>query len=251
MVPRYDAVLFAALEWEASALNLGLSKVFADGPLAAYAGRIGPTLVLVVRTGMGPAAASRAAERVLRDTRARAVLSLGCCGALDSDLVPGELVLATEVVDAVTGERFASAGWLADALADAADAKSGWRRGAIASVPAVVAVPEEKAKLGARTGAVAVDMESAALARVAATGGVPFAAARVVLDLAHEALPLPRGGPMLDEVGRPRWARVLAQAWREPRLAPGIARLWLRRRAARIALARLVESAAPRLGGVP
>jgi adenosylhomocysteine nucleosidase len=251
VAPPFDLILFAALEWEASALTPGLEKVYGEGPMRVFAGRVGPTLVLVVQTGMGPTAASRAAARVLRDARARAMLSLGCCGALVGDLVSGELVLATEVVDTVTGERFASASWLEDAVAKAAPAGRAFRRGTMASVPALVALPEAKAKLGARFGAVAVDMESASLARAAAVAGVAFAAARVVLDLAHEAVPLPRGGPLVDGVGRPRWARVLAEACRDPSLIPGMARLWHRQGTARAALARLFEGLVPTLGGSP
>ena len=48
---------------------------------------------------------------------------------------------------------------------------------------------EDKAALFERTGAVAVDMESAAIAEVAEQHGLPFLAVRVVVDSAGDVLP--------------------------------------------------------------
>jgi adenosylhomocysteine nucleosidase len=54
----------------------------------------------------------------------------------------------------------------------------------------VVCRGEEKRALAAETGAIAVDMESAALAKVARDAAVPFAVVRAVSDRRDEDLPL-------------------------------------------------------------
>jgi adenosylhomocysteine nucleosidase len=64
------------------------------------------------------------------------------------------------------------------------------RIGPVVSVPAVVCRAEDKGLLGRATGASAVDMESAALARSAQERAVPFMVLRTVSDLAGEDLPL-------------------------------------------------------------
>jgi hypothetical protein len=61
--------------------------------------------------------------------------------------------------------------------------------GRIAGVPAPVTHPEAKHALHERTGALAVDMESHIVARVAAAHGLPVAAIRVITDSAARELP--------------------------------------------------------------
>jgi hypothetical protein len=59
----------------------------------------------------------------------------------------------------------------------------------IVGVNAVISNPADKQKLHALTGAVAVDMESHLVARLAASYDLAFAAVRVVIDPAHRAVP--------------------------------------------------------------
>ena len=61
--------------------------------------------------------------------------------------------------------------------------------GAILTTPAALDSVLEKAACFRRFGAVAVDMESASVAGVAAEEGVPFAALRVIVDTAQDLLP--------------------------------------------------------------
>jgi len=55
--------------------------------------------------------------------------------------------------------------------------------------PHFVPGPPEKRELGAATGAIAVDMESAAIAAVAAAHGLPFLAVRTIADPLSMRLP--------------------------------------------------------------
>jgi hypothetical protein len=92
----------------------------------------------------------------------------------------------------------------------------------------VLGTAAAKAALGA-TGALAVEMESGALAAAARARGIPFAALRVVLDAAGEALPAFTG--VIDEAtGELRAARALAAIALRPRLWPAAARLSRRQR---------------------
>lgn len=64
------------------------------------------------------------------------------------------------------------------------------KTGRIASTPRIIWQADEKRAIHDLTGAVGLDMESAALAAVAQEQGIPMAIARTVSDLAEEDLPL-------------------------------------------------------------
>jgi hypothetical protein len=101
------------------------------------------------------------------------------------DLRPGDCIIASAVADAETvcptdptwSQR------LYEAMPNA-------RHGTIAGVNAVVATPAAKQQLHARTGALAVDMESHLVSRAAAAHKLAFAAIRVVLDPVHRPVPM-------------------------------------------------------------
>jgi Phosphorylase superfamily len=63
------------------------------------------------------------------------------------------------------------------------------RHGPIMGVNSVVSDPADKRKLHTFTRAVAVDMESHLVARLADAHGLAFAAVRVIIDPAHRAVP--------------------------------------------------------------
>jgi 4-hydroxy-3-methylbut-2-enyl diphosphate reductase len=154
--PAPDLVVAAALRLEARALRRGA-----------------PALP-VLRAGMGPANARRSAGQ-LADSPARRIAVAGVCGGLEASQPVGEVVVATEVrvegAEAVPCEH--------EALVAALRARGIEPRvGPILSVDHVVRGESREALR--RTGALAVDMESAWLARAAA--GRPFAVLRVVLD---------------------------------------------------------------------
>jgi adenosylhomocysteine nucleosidase len=115
---------------------------------------------------------------------ASGVISIGIAGALAVGLPVGQWVVADAVL--VDGESLPTdPAWtsrLAARLPEAA-------RGVLLGVNAMVADATQKASLHSTTGAVAVDMESHIVARVARRHRLPFAAARVISDAAHHNLP--------------------------------------------------------------
>jgi 4-hydroxy-3-methylbut-2-enyl diphosphate reductase len=142
--------------------------------IEALAARRGAPNATVMRVGMGPDRAAKAAHAAARQP-ARAVAVLGFCGALDPELQPGDLVVADELRGA--NGPFACNG--AEALASALE-RTGLtaRRGPLVSVRKI-ARGSRRAELAA-DGSIAVDMESAWLAPAAA--GRPFATVRAVVD---------------------------------------------------------------------
>lgn len=114
----------------------------------------------------------------------RSIISFGVAGGLAPDLRPGDWIVASEVLDAHTA-RPTHPIWSRNLLETIPEL----RYGPVIGVPAPVADPRAKRELHARTGAIAVDMESHIVAQFAAAHGMSFAVARVVVDPAHRRVP--------------------------------------------------------------
>lgn len=149
--------------------------------------------------GMGKVNAARAAQVLCSAYRPELLLLSGGAGGLAGDARPGDLVVATEVVQydlgawSTGGFRPAGRGaawpasreWLARARGQAQrPAAQGPvpRFGVICSGDQVVAEAGKRAALARQFGALAVDMESAGVAQVAAANGVPWLAVRGISD---------------------------------------------------------------------
>jgi adenosylhomocysteine nucleosidase len=96
--------------------------------------------------------------------------------------------------------------------------------GVMLGAGAAAASPARKAALFQATGALAVDLESHLVARVAAAGKRPFLVLRAVADPASRSLP-PAAVNGLDESGAPALGRVLVSVLREPAQIPALIRL--------------------------
>lgn len=113
------------------------------------------------------------------------VISAGLCGALDPELAPGALVVPERVIGPLGDEMQPDGDGHRRALAQAPSA----RTGSLVTTEDVVATPRAKSELRARSGAIAVDMESAAILRAAAAAGFPSVVVRGVSDHACQELP--------------------------------------------------------------
>lgn len=153
--------------------------------------------------------------RALLEAGAGALVSFGVAAGLDAALRPGCIVLP-EAVAACDGSSVAT--------------DSAWRarvdRGLSGRVPTVggtlaeaaelLRAAEEKAALRARSGAVAADMESAAVARLAGARGIALLVVRAVAD--HAALTVPVAARMaVDADGRIHPGRALRALAARPR----------------------------------
>lgn len=179
------------------------------------------TGALVACHGFGRSAARRAAAEVA-DQGAEALLSFGIAGGLDPRLASGTVLVATEIrfegkalpTDAAWSERLRVriGGSVLAPLAHAAK---------------VATTVGQKRELFDLTGAAAVDMESFAVAEIAAERGLPFTALRVVADTADDALPGVALAAVTDD-GHVRVMRSVLGAITHPHQIPAL--IWLGRR---------------------
>jgi 4-hydroxy-3-methylbut-2-enyl diphosphate reductase len=157
--------------------------VLAPLAIEARAVRAGAPWARVQRIGMGPNRARRAAS-LTREGPGGAVMIAGFCGALDPDLEPGDIVLASEL-RGPTGTTICP-----DPTILAGHLRRGGfnvRVGPVASTQRLVV--RERRRALQRTGALAVDMESAWLAPDARAE--PLVTLRVVLDTHRNELHRP------------------------------------------------------------
>jgi adenosylhomocysteine nucleosidase len=179
-------------------------------------------------SGMGCAAAGTAARRLV-EAGATALVSWGMAGGLDPDLDAGGICLPREVV-APDGMRFeTSASWRETLAASIAPYRPVAAGVLVTSLHALTGVAA-KAELHRASGAVAVDMESSAVAEVAAASHMPFMAVRVIVDTAHDGIP--GSVAVAGESGQVRIARLLVGLARSPGDILPLLRLARRYRAA-------------------
>ena len=168
--------------------------------------------------------------------------------SLDQRYVPAEISLdlrAKRVPFAPGGKRSGTRTYLLLSLVVLAVAGVvyEWRAGAFPWARlALSTTPQQKQALFARTGAVAVDMESAAIAEVAASRGLPFVAVRAVLDPAARSLPQSAVGAV-DSSGRLLVKDLVRALLRHPADLPGVLWLWSDLRLARGTLAMVARRA--------
>ncbi len=146
---------------------------------------------LLVISGMGSAAASQGALALVA-AGARGLLSFGLAGALDPALQAGAVLLPATVTDGAGTVHSTYNPWrerLAALRASDANNHPLILDGALLSLAQPLSTPATKSQAFSRTGAIAVDMESFAIASVALEQGVQFAVARVVVDTAADSLP--------------------------------------------------------------
>jgi adenosylhomocysteine nucleosidase len=177
---------------------------------------------LLAVSGIGPERA-RAAGRVLLDQGAAALASWGSAAALDARLAPGSLSLPRTVIGADHSISCVTPDWH-ERLQRCLNDRFGPVTGPLAEARSVLLGPADKRALAQDSGAVAADMESAALGQLAAEARVPFIVVRAISDTALMTVP---GwiASALDEQGRPRPLRLCAALLRHPQDIPALVRL--------------------------
>jgi adenosylhomocysteine nucleosidase len=171
------------------------------------------------------------------------IISIGIAGGLAPGLQVGQWVVADAVL--VDGEPLPTdPAWtsrLAARLPEAA-------RGLLLGANAMVVDATQKALLHRTTGALAVDMESHIVARVARRHQLPFAVARVVSDAAHRSLP-PAARVGMKSDGGMDLPAVLRSLLADPGQLPALIRTGLEAERGFRALLRGHRRLGPRLGG--
>ncbi len=140
--------------------------------------------VVVILSGTGRQNAATASEVLIDGHRPRRVVSAGFAGALSPQLKRNDILIADRLIDVSTGAEM-PVGPLGPAGGDS----GGMHRGALLTSDHVVRLPDEKRSFFERYGALAVEMETFAVATVCRRREVPFSSIRVINDTADERLP--------------------------------------------------------------
>ena len=226
------AGVVAALSVEARTLGPPIRR--SDGLFAINDG----TLVAV--SGMGCAAAAAAATALV-DAGAVALVSWGMAGGLDPGLHAGTICLPRIVVSR-DGATFTTDHHWRELLSAAIAARRTVVSGSLLTSDLAIGDIAGKAAAFRETGAVAVDMESLAVASIAAAHKLPFIAVRVIVDTAGDALP--RAVLAATRFGRVRISRLILGIVRRPSDIGSLIRLAQRYRTAQQALAAVARTGA-------
>ena len=154
---------------------LGLRRRPGPGP-AVFTGEVGATEVVASGTGIGPALATDATERLLEQHPVEHVVVSGIAGGIEGASVVGDLIVPAEVVSADDGTRYRATPF--GGCRPAGVIRTGGTDSYGLTADELVQLRE--------AGVVALDMETAAVARVCERKGVPWTAFRGISDMAGD-----------------------------------------------------------------
>jgi adenosylhomocysteine nucleosidase len=140
------------------------------------------------------------------------VVSAGFCGGLDPRLRRHDLVMAERIVDLEGRELDVPKSLDLSALR----LPGRPHVGRIVSADALVRRPADKRALGQRCGALAVDLESHAVAEVCRQAGIPCLVLRVVSDAVDDELPVEVAGLARQKTTAARFGAAFASVWNRP-----------------------------------
>jgi adenosylhomocysteine nucleosidase len=190
MMPAVAIVAAVAPETRAALAALRGPRRLAVPGYRAWSGTAGTRTVTVVQSGIGASRAAAALRRL--GGRPRLVVSIGFAGALVAGTRAGDVVLPNTIVWEEDGR--AERHPIARPLREAAHAalprplRASALHGALLSSPVVLASIAAKEDAARRTGAVAVEMETAGLVTAARETGAPVLVLRTILDTADVSL---------------------------------------------------------------
>lgn len=175
--------------------------------------------VATIISGPGLKAAAHGCEALIAAHRPRLIVSAGFCGGLQPQLRRNAVTVADRIaaidgsshdLDRTTLTKYD----LSPALV-----------GPWLTVDRIIAKSAEKKSLGERTGSIACEMESLAVAEVCKARGVPFLAVRVVSDPVDEDLPADLDPLMKPKSTAGMFGAVVGTLWRRPSSIKDLLRL--------------------------
>lgn len=155
-------------------------------------GSLGGQRIVLVASGMGRERTRHAAAALAEGFSPSTLLSTGLAGALQPDLRPGEIILGEQILDQTSSDPcpiplLPSTPLLRLARETAEALKIPYRQGTLLTSTRILLGPEEK-RDASRSGALAADLESAAVAQVASQASLPFLVIRVISDTLDQPL---------------------------------------------------------------
>jgi adenosylhomocysteine nucleosidase len=137
---------------------------------------------VVVCGGIGAEAARHAAEAAIAHYSPDLLISAGVAGALVPELNVGDTIFPAMVIDTKDGSRHQTA------IPHSPIGNTALGRTILASYPEIASLAQ-KQQLAKSYGAHAVDMEAAAVARVAQSHNLPFLVVKAISDEVHFEIP--------------------------------------------------------------
>lgn len=179
--------------------------------------------------GAGPINAAKAA-RTLLEKGAQRLMSWGCAAGLSSQLKPGDLLIPTRII-AADHNYAADGNWTADTIRSLSPILP-VHEGHLFTSDTLISHSREKQRIHQQSQAMALDMESTAIAEVASQALVPFLAIRVIADPVEMNLPQ-AVQHALNADGRVELPKLLRYLLLHPAEISGLIRLGLHFHAAR------------------
>lgn len=183
-------------------------KKYTGGSYVFRGGFLDRIKVATVQTGVGFARA-RAATQALIDAHSPPwVISVGYSGALQTGMKVGDIVVATSIAD-LHGQEIKNDVHFPE------DPEHGLYVGRIINTDQIVRTVDEKLELGKQQDALAVDLESLAVAQVCQAEKKGFMAVRVISDDCSADLPV-EVMSILGESGAVRAGAALGAVFKRP-----------------------------------
>ncbi|MBW3539322.1 MAG: 5'-methylthioadenosine nucleosidase [Planctomycetes bacterium] len=203
-----DIGVVCALARETGALLDRCEKVrkYTGGQFVFRGGRYDDIRLAIVESGLGFARARRATQALIDAHTPPWVLSCGFSGALRPEMKVGDIVVADSIVD-THGQS------LTLEMSMPTEGRSGLHCGRLVTSDEMVRTVREKQELAERYDAIAVDMESLAVAQVCRDTGTRFLAIRVISDDLSADLP-PEVLTVFGGTGSVRFGAVVGSIWK-------------------------------------
>jgi adenosylhomocysteine nucleosidase len=200
----YRIGIIAALFGELKPLVSDWSQQ-ADG---AFLTQRGSVAAIAVARGIGVVRAEQAVAIAETYGHLDALVSVGWAGGASCGVQPGTAYEIGEIIDSVSGERYATSAVASPIKLATLDHVAG---------------RDEKRRFAETYGASLVDMEAAAVAQAARARGIPFYCWKAVTDIATEDLP--DFNYFLDQEKQLRTRQVAAYALTHPRYVAPLLRM--------------------------
>ena len=186
--------------------------------------------IVLVEAGTGSERARRATQALIDAHSPKWIISAGFSGALHPDLKLGDIVLANSIVDLAGDELRVDAKM-------AADPERGWHVGRLLMADEIVRTVDRKNQYHEQTQALAVDLESLAVAQVCAQTNTRFLAIRTISDDLSHDLP-PEVMSVFGGSGSLRAGAIAGALWKRP---SSVKDMWRLREQATLASERLAR----------
>jgi adenosylhomocysteine nucleosidase len=203
-------------------------RKYSGGDFTFRGGVYGDIRIAIVQTGVGFERARRATQAIVDAHTPKWILSCGFSGALLPEMAVGNIVLANSIVD-THGHEFSFD------LGMPEDRDKGLYVGRFVTADGIVRTVEDKRALHEEHAAIAVDMESLAVAQVCRDTKTRFMSVRAISDDMSADLP-PEVLSVLGSTGTQRLGAALGAVWKRP---GSVKDMWNLREKASLAAERL------------